>query len=161
MIYFFQLWHPIRRISENIESQWTLTKTTNVFFYFTITFFWMSGKGWLTSSRSIPDLSSPIAPAHIEKLEKLLTASILQLSQVFFKLNVLSFLCLFSNVMCLFMTLLFWVNSCRPAFSLKLRFKHLLNKESLSFFYNTVFSPTKFTGGLLFDLLDPVFPGRT
>ena len=64
--------------------------------------------------------------------------------------------------MWLFMSLLFWVNLCRPAFSLKLRFKHLLNKGSLFFFfYNTVFSPTKFTGGLLFDLLDPVFPGRT
>ena len=72
-------------------------------------------------------------------------------------MNVLSFLCLFSNVMCLFMPLLFWVNLCRPAFSLKLSFKYLLNKGSLFFFYNTVFSPTKFT----VDLLDPVFPGRT
>ena len=83
MIYYFQFWHPIEHISENIESQWTLKKQ-QMFLHFTITLFWISGKGWLTSSRSIPDLSSPIAPAYIEKVEKLLTASILQLSQVFF-----------------------------------------------------------------------------
>ena len=60
------------------------TQKKKMFLYFIIKIFWISGKGWLTSSRSIPDLSSPIAPAHIEKVEKLLTASILQLSQVFF-----------------------------------------------------------------------------
>ena len=34
VIYSFQFWHPIERISENIESQWTLKKTTNVFVFY-------------------------------------------------------------------------------------------------------------------------------
>ena len=34
MIYYFQLRHPIRHISENIESQRTLTKTTNFFVFY-------------------------------------------------------------------------------------------------------------------------------
>ena len=160
MIYCFQLWHPIRRISENTESQWTLTKTTNVFlFYHNILLDEWKGLTHLILiySRSFLAHSS----RSYRKTGKIIDCQYSVIVSSFFLMNVLSFLCLFSNVMCLFMTLLFWVSSCRPAFSLKLRFKHLLNKESLSFFYNTVFSPTKFTSGLLFDLLDPVFPGHT
>ena len=111
-----------------------------MFLYFTIKIFWISGKGWLTSSRSIPDLSSPIAPAH-RKTGKIIDCQYSVIVSSFFLMNVLSFLCLFSNVMCLFMPLLFWVNLCRPAFSLKLRFKHLLSKGSLFFFTIRYFLP--------------------
>ena len=117
-----------------------------IFLYFTIKLFWISGKGWLTSSRSIPDLSSPIAPAH-RKTGKIIDCQYSVIVSSFFLMNVLSFLCLFSNVMCLFMPFLFWVNLCRLAFSLKLRFKHLLNKGSLFFFTIRYFLPRSLQEG--------------